>query len=52
MARWEDTCKHGCDGICMLCIREGENKPPADEKPDPNAPRYPGDYEKQWWEED
>lgn len=31
-----DTCKHGVEGTCMLCIREGEGKPtPKEERRGP-----------------
>lgn len=30
-----ETCEHGCEGICMLCIREGEGK--QVEKPTPEG---------------
>jgi len=23
----DEQCEHGCEGVCMLCIREGEGKP-------------------------
>jgi hypothetical protein len=54
---WEDRCSHGNEGFCMLCVREGEGKPctPHDPDIDENGnyigPRFPGDYEKQWWED-
>ena len=53
MARWEDTCKHGAEGFCMLCCREGENKPTSsgEEEDTSQHPKFPGDYEKQWWED-
>lgn len=48
----DDECEHGVEGLCMRCIREGENKGWSEPEPDPNAPKYPGDYEKMWWEDD
>ena len=23
----DEKCEHGCEGACMLCVREGEGKP-------------------------
>lgn len=42
----DEYCEHGHDGFCMLCVREGENKPTGqeDDKDKPyEGPRFAGD---------